>query len=235
MKKILIVEDDREIRENVREILEINHFQIFTASNGQTGLHLARTKSPDLIICDVMMPDLTGFQVLEELRSSEETASLPVIFLTAKVERNDQRQGMNLGADDYLTKPFKAEELVQAITARLARYEVATRQYYDEIIRSEQLGKKILDNQELIEFNNALLQKLIQDLRDPLSNINMAIFMLKESATEEERNRYITILQEECTREMTLLNEVSNLQELLTPSKINILRRFNLLKKTNDE
>ena len=115
MKKILVIEDEPEMRRNIRTILELEDFNVVAASNGREGLALARTESPDLVLCDVMMPELDGYQVLEGLREEKHTANLPFIFLTAKGEKADFRAGMNHGADDYLAKPVSASDLRRAI------------------------------------------------------------------------------------------------------------------------
>ena len=123
-QKILIIEDDEIIRENTAEILELANYEIFTAENGKIGLAKAKEKSPDLIICDIMMPELDGYGVLYFLGKDPETASIPFIFLTAKTEKSDRRKGMALGADDYLTKPFEEMDLMNAIEVRLKRSKV---------------------------------------------------------------------------------------------------------------
>lgn len=123
MKKILVIEDDLHVQDNIYDILSLEDFYTITASDGAEGLMLAREEKPDLIICDVMMPQMDGYELLKALRSDETTATIPFIFLTAKVDRADIRQGMVLGADDYLTKPFTPDELRQAILARLTRKE----------------------------------------------------------------------------------------------------------------
>lgn len=120
-KRILVIEDEPHVRDNIREILVLKDFDTITAENGLIGLQLAREYRPDLIICDVMMPELNGYQVLEDLRQNSITANIPLIFLTAKTEHSDLRQGMELGADDYLTKPFRSDELVTAIWTRLKK------------------------------------------------------------------------------------------------------------------
>jgi DNA-binding NarL/FixJ family response regulator len=121
MNKILIIEDDRQTRENLRLILELEGFQPLTAENGRIGLEMARREVPDVIICDVAMPELDGHGVLSGLRSDEATAGIPFIFLTARCEKNDLRLGMNLGADDYITKPAEPDDVLAAISARLRR------------------------------------------------------------------------------------------------------------------
>lgn len=122
-KHILIIEDNDDVRENINEILELSNYQITTASNGKEGVKKAREVKPDLILCDIMMPELDGYEVLYMLSKNPETAAIPFIFLTAKAEKADFRKGMGMGADDYLTKPFDEMELLQAIENRLKKYE----------------------------------------------------------------------------------------------------------------
>lgn len=125
MKKIqiLIIEDNDDIRESTAEILELANYEVLQASNGRIGVELAGTHLPDLILCDIMMPELDGYGVLYLLNKNEKTAATPFIFLTAKAERLDMRKGMEMGADDYLTKPFDDVELMNAIESRLSKKE----------------------------------------------------------------------------------------------------------------
>jgi DNA-binding NarL/FixJ family response regulator len=121
MPKILVVEDEPEMRRNLTTILRLEKFQPIAAANGQAGVAAARRERPDLILCDVMMPELDGYGVLAALRADADLAAVPFIFLTAKGEKPDIRAGMNLGADDYLTKPVAKAELLAAVRTRLAR------------------------------------------------------------------------------------------------------------------
>ncbi len=121
MKKILIIEDEPEMRRNLGTLLRYKNYLPVEAENGRLGLAAARRELPDLILCDVMMPELDGYGVLRALQADSKLASIPFIFLTAKGEKDDLRSGMNLGADDYLTKPVGNRELVEAIEARLCR------------------------------------------------------------------------------------------------------------------
>ena len=121
MKKILIIEDEPEMRRNLLTILKLEKFFAIGAENGRAGVELARKEKPDMILCDVMMPELDGYGVLQALRDDPATVTIPFIFLTAKGEKRDVRSGMNLGADDYLTKPVAKADLLGAIQARLAR------------------------------------------------------------------------------------------------------------------
>jgi DNA-binding NarL/FixJ family response regulator len=119
--KILVIEDEPEMRRNLMTILRLEKIQSVGAENGVAGIELARREKPDLILCDVMMPELDGHGVLKALRADPSTASVPFIFLTAKGEKNDVRDGMNLGADDYLAKPVSKNDLMNAIRSRIAR------------------------------------------------------------------------------------------------------------------
>lgn len=121
MKSVLLIEDDIILRENTAELLELSNYNVTTAPNGKTGLDTALNLIPDIIICDIMMPELDGYGVLEGLANNESTKYIPFIFLSAKTERRDVRKGMDLGADDYITKPFEEEELMSAIESRLAK------------------------------------------------------------------------------------------------------------------
>ncbi len=123
MKRILIIEDEPEMRRNIATLLRLTDYQPLAAQNGREGVEVARRERPDLILCDVMMPELDGFGVLRALQEEPELARIPFIFLTAKGEKEDLRSGMNLGADDYLTKPVANSDLVRAIETRLQRAE----------------------------------------------------------------------------------------------------------------
>ncbi|MDB6032716.1 MAG: DNA-binding response regulator [Verrucomicrobiales bacterium] len=137
MKKILIIEDEPEMRRNLVTILRLEKYQPLDAPNGKLGLETARAQAPDLILCDVMMPEMDGHAVLLELRNDPATMNIPFIFLTAKGEKVDFRAGMNLGADDYLTKPVAKADLLNAIRVRLQRRQ-----------QQEQLGKPNFESAE---------------------------------------------------------------------------------------
>jgi CRP-like cAMP-binding protein len=129
MKSVLVIEDNPDIRENTAEILELAGYKTFTSENGKRGVELAIKEIPDLIVCDIMMPELDGYGVLHLLRKNKSTESIPFIFLTAKVDRMDFRKGMEMGADDYITKPFDDIELLDAIEVRLKKSEVLQKKY----------------------------------------------------------------------------------------------------------
>ena len=123
MSKILIIEDNRDIRENIQEILELAGYETDVAANGKIGVQRATEGQPDLILCDIMMPELDGYGVLHILSKNEQTLTTPFIFLTAKAEKVDVRKGMSLGADDYITKPFDETDLLNAIDNRLRKHQ----------------------------------------------------------------------------------------------------------------
>ena len=123
MKTILIIEDQAPMRRNIALMLEMEGYKVLTAENGKAGIEVALSKRPDLVLCDVMMPEMDGHEVIQRLRDNGPTATLPFIFLTARSDKGDVRIGMNYGADDYLVKPVGREDLLAAIEARLARAE----------------------------------------------------------------------------------------------------------------
>jgi CRP-like cAMP-binding protein/CheY-like chemotaxis protein len=152
MKNILLIEDNNEMRENIAEILELAGFKVLTAQNGKVGVDLANKHKPDLIICDIMMPELDGYGVLHILGKNPDTMTIPFIFLTAKAEKTDFRKGMNLGADDYITKPFNDVELLDAVEMRLKKNEFLKKEYSPD----ESGLNEFLDNVKGLEELNKL-------------------------------------------------------------------------------
>lgn len=153
-KTVLIIEDNDDIREGTREILELTGYQVYTAPEGKTGVDLALKHLPDIILCDIMMPELDGFGVLYMLSKHREASTIPFIFMTAKAERSDMRKAMEMGADDYLTKPFDDIELLNSIEARLKK--------------RRQTGSDAADRKNLYlseEEQETMLQELVQRSR----------------------------------------------------------------------
>ena len=150
MKKILLIEDNEDIRDNTGEILELAGYKVFTAENGKLGVEAALRENPDLIICDIMMPVLDGYGVLHVVQKNEDTKNTPFIFLTAKSERSDFRKGMELGADDYITKPFNGTELLNAVEGRLKKVDLLKKEFSGGLQGFRELmtvasGKDLLD------------------------------------------------------------------------------------------
>ena len=177
MNTILIVEDEPQIRKNIQQILDLEGFATITAEDGLEGLDMVEKHQPDMIICDVMMPNLDGYGLIEALRQKPSTADIPLIFLTAKAENRDLRQGMDLGADDYLIKPFKADELIRAISTRFEKRQVLTQRYKTQIeTQVQQLaaieatidGIAILRDNKFIFLNKAHIQMFGYDTAEEL-------------------------------------------------------------------
>ncbi len=133
MYNILLIEDNKEVRENTAEILELAGYDVTTASDGKKGVEQVNLSKPDLIICDIMMPVLDGYGVLHLLSKNPETSGIPFIFLTAKAERSDLRRGMEMGADDYITKPFDKIELLRAVESRIKKLESIRKEYQKDL------------------------------------------------------------------------------------------------------
>lgn len=189
MTTILVIEDETSIRDEVMDWLKFENFEVIGAENGRIGLDLAKRKMPDLILCDIAMPDIDGHEVLLEIRSSAELSHLPFIFLTASADRDSMRKGMNLGADDYLTKPFTHAEVLNAIQARLqkqASQEVQTQKQIEmlNLAFHEERKKRLLKSRLTAMFSH--------DFRNPLSLILLASDILAEgdrTLTPERKQR----------------------------------------------
>ena len=183
MKKILVIEDEQIIRENILKLLKAEGFDVTGAENGTQGLNAAVSNLPDVIICDVMMPELDGYGVLMALRSNPVTATLPFVFLTGKAKRSEMRQGMELGADDYLTKPFTKAELVGAISSRLKKQEAVARQYNTLQSQSSALIQDAADKLEQIKTSlcDALGREEFQVYYQPQVNVQTGKIMSAEA------------------------------------------------------
>lgn len=229
MTKILVIEDESSVRANIIELLEAEDYDVVSAENGFMGALWAQQHLPDLIICDVMMPELNGYDVLSALHEDSVTATIPFIFLTANADKTDIRYGMELGADDYITKPYTRSELLGAITTRLAKHQVVAQQYATERQRAEALQKKVQELQQYVESKDELLQKLQQELHNAVPKLNMAIQMLKKLQPGAQRDRCLKILQEACTEEIALLNQIPDLQEFLSPESVALLRHLDIV------
>ncbi|MBL4705754.1 MAG: response regulator [Flavobacteriales bacterium] len=134
MYKILIIEDEKEIREAIEEVLSLNGYKVNTAENGKEGLDMAIETSPDLVLCDVLMPKLNGWQTIEAFRANSKLKYVPFVFLSAMSSITDFRKGMNLGADDYLSKPFDPKELISTISIQLGKVAAISKQNTKEAI-----------------------------------------------------------------------------------------------------
>ncbi|MBX2863155.1 MAG: response regulator [Leptolyngbyaceae cyanobacterium MAG.088] len=209
MVKILVIEDELEIRSNLLELLELEGYNVISADNGMTGLLGAIEHTPDLIICDVMMPELDGHNVLQALRQEPKTVGIPFIFLTALADKGDIRKGMVLGADDYLTKPFTRSEVLTAVESRLQK-------------QAASQSQASLIQQEVQEFhaglNNdqaALFTDMRQQLKDAAVKLDIVTNILKTLPPSEQRERSIALVQNVCAAEIKMLAQVPNFEYLL--------------------
>lgn len=182
MKKILLIEDNDDIRNNTAEILELSNYKVVVAENGKIGVEKAIEHEPDLIICDIMMPVLDGYGVLHAVHKNETIKNTPFIFLTAKTERDDFRKGMELGADDYITKPFSGTELLKAVDSRLKKIDLLKKELstglegLDHLIQAS-MGKKALHS--LTEDRNINKYKKKQTIYSEGNHPNRLYFVLK--------------------------------------------------------
>jgi len=187
MKRILVIEDEPEMRRNISALLRYHNYDAVAAENGRQGVETARREKPDLILCDVMMPEMDGFGVLRALQTDVVLARIPFIFLTAKGEKDDLRSGMDLGADDYLTKPVANADLVRAIEARLRRAErQANREFKPDFSSYEPLlklgltpraaeallwlaqGKTNVDIASILGITESTVKKYVQEMFDKM-------------------------------------------------------------------
>lgn len=177
MTKVLIIEDNNDIRESVVEILNLSGYSVFEADNGKKGTEIAIENKPDIILCDIMMPGMDGYGVFEILHANEEAKAIPFIFITAKSERIDIRKGMEMGADDYLTKPFDDTELINAIESRLKKkqiqedfYSKSFEKIKELILKADGLGvlKQSLDERKIRTFKK---REIIYDEGDSVKGI----------------------------------------------------------------
>jgi CRP-like cAMP-binding protein/CheY-like chemotaxis protein len=160
--KILVIEDNDDIRESIAEILVLAGYDVFEAADGKAGVELANTNLPDLILCDIMMPELDGYGVLYLLNKNPQTTATPFIFLTAKAERMDMRKGMEMGADDYLVKPFDDVELLNAIESRLNKREKQELFYSKSIA---QLSNLAAGNAGIRELDKMIQERKVRSIR----------------------------------------------------------------------
>ena len=168
MKRILIIEDNDSLREDVTEALSYEGFDVLKANTGIIGIELAKKEMPDLILCDIMMPEIDGFRVLEILKREKQTGLIPFIFITSLADRTYWRSGMESGADDYLTKPFTIKELVNAINARLDRY------------FKIQIGSTLDSIEQEMKQRLRILRKQVDSHKNELSEISVANKHLKD-------------------------------------------------------
>jgi CRP-like cAMP-binding protein len=198
-KKILLIEDNDDIRENTAEILSLSRYEVLTASNGKEGVELAMSQKPDLIICDIMMPVLDGYGVLHLLSKNEDTLGIPFIFLTAKAERSELRKGMEMGADDYITKPFDDIELLNAVESRIRKTAALKKEFtrnfegLDEFLskaRNFEDLKKLTQEREMKKFRKK--EEIYSEGAHPKGIFLIGKGKVKTSRANAEGKEFIT-------------------------------------------
>lgn len=201
MKNILVIDDNADIRENTAEILELAGYKVLTAENGKKGVDIAIKQKPDVIVCDIMMPELDGYGVLHLVRKNKEMQNIPFIFLTAKTERGDFRKGMEMGADDYITKPFDDIELLNAVEMRLRKAEILQQQYvtgapginqFIKDVKESGLIKQLADQYDTHSY--AKKQTIYEESKRPRYLYYIVTGKIKAFKTHEDGKEYITDL-----------------------------------------
>ncbi|MBE9222733.1 response regulator [Cyanobacterium stanieri LEGE 03274] len=234
MTTILVIDDDVSIRDSIREILTTLDFQVITASNGKQGLQLIKKNSLDLILCDVSMPTMTGYELLETLQSQEKFSSIPFIFLTGNSDTRNMRKGMELGADDYLFKPFTIDSLLKAINTRLEK--------------TARLKKQ--SSTRLTELRHNISFALPHEINTPLNGINSSAQLLKDYAdnlSQEELKEIADLILESSKRlthlmqnfllyaELELISQDNQKIEHIRQSKTSQCSIFNILVSLSQE
>ena|SRR6478672_4721460 len=231
--KVLVIEDVTDLREDVLETLECLGFEALGAENGKVGVQIAQSHLPDLIICDIMMPDLDGYGVLEILNQDPETSIIPFIFISAKAEKSEIRKGMNLGADDYLTKPFTIAELQEAINARLEKQ--ATRKRIEEKFKeSETQFRQLAQREELLNHLTKQIRKSLE-IKTILNTTLSAIRNLLQTHRcsflwyrADVEIPYFELIEEAIANGMKTIPNCNSLQEV--PALGKVILEFNLLQ-----
>ena len=204
MNSILVIDDNAAIRENTAEILELAGYKTFTAVNGKQGVDMAIKEKPSIIVCDIMMPELDGYGVLHLLRKNRDTQNIPFIFLTAKTERTDFRKGMEMGADDYISKPFDDIELLNAVEVRLKKAEILVEDYsstqqgvsrFIKDVKNSGLLKHLTNQYEMASYPKK--QVLYQEGKKPRFLFYLAKGRVKAFRMHPDGKEYITDLYNE--------------------------------------
>ncbi len=238
MKSILVIDDNTALRENTAEILELAGYEVLVAENGKQGVDIAIKQQPDLIVCDIMMPELDGYGVLHLVRKNAVTAATPFIFLTAKTERSDLRKGMEMGADDYITKPFDDLELLNAIEVRLKKMDIMESRYTASAEGVSQFLKDVkktgpfdflADQYPVIAY--AKKQQIYREGKHPRFLYYVVSGKVKTVRSSEEGKEYITDLYTtgDCLG-YTALIENKNYEE-----SANVLEDAELMEIPKDE
>ena len=232
---ILVIEDEKTTLNSLVEFLNSEGFKAIGAENGRIGIELAQKHLPSLIICDIIMPDLDGYDVLTYLQQDAETSAIPFIFLTATTDSSSFRLGMEMGADDYLRKPVTSAELRAAIASRLRKQEATIQSYcLPESGNQKELNNKVEQLESYSKAQSYLLQYLIKEIQPSLTQLNQEIKEFKKSVPDLEQPIYLDNLEQEFTRLLGIVHQTSELHKILTPENTKILSQFKFFDKDRD-
>lgn len=236
MEKILVIEDESAVRDNIAEILELAQYEVITVADGVKGLELIRQQTPDLIICDVMMPQMDGFEVLETLQSDPDLAAIPLILLTAMADLQNLREGMDLGADDYLTKPFDLNELLISVSSRLRKRNFINQQIEKEKIHVKSLNnlvktqiKTVYEIEKSLTIKDKFIAKLIEKHQGLIVELEHTLANLRQHPQSSEYGNLLIPLETHLQQQKKLFDEAIAIQQLLNQSNVELLQSYGLL------
>ena len=230
-RKILVIEDERTTLNSIVEFLLSEGFDAVGAENGRDGIELAQKHLPALIICDILMPELDGYDVLTYLQQDPETAGIPFIFLTATTDSSSFRLGMEMGADDYLRKPVTSAELRAAIASRLRKQEVSTHNY--SAANNVNPNTSTDDPEQLKDYANAqssLFNFIIEGIKPSIARLNREMSEFRDTLTESKQQEHLDNIEKEFSRLQAVVNQVSELHKILTPENTKILSQFDFFE-----
>ena len=240
MEKILVIEDEPAVRENLAEILELAQYEVFTAMDGIEGIELTRQHRPDLIICDVMMPKMDGFEVLETLQADPDLATIPLIFLTAMADVQNLREGMDLGADDYLTKPFELNELLISISSRLRKRSNLNQQIEKEKSHVQSLNdlvktqiKTVYEIEKSLTIKDKFIAKLIEKHQGLITELENTLANLRQQPQSAEFNNLLLPFEIHLQQQQKLFDEAIAIQQLLKQPNVELLQNYDLIWYSN--
>ncbi|MCA9881818.1 MAG: response regulator [Anaerolineae bacterium] len=234
MYRVLLIEDEYHLLENLAENLTFEGFEVYTAENGWAGVNAALEHQPDIVVCDLMMPELDGHGVLLELRSRPSTSDIPFIFLTARAGLDDMRIGMNLGADDYLAKPCPHDTLVNTINARMAKYNESAGRYERTM---EILETALTQEYESSQLKTRLLSMVAHDLRTGLTSILSSEQLIKnyqQKLSPERHLNYLLRIERNVHQMLTMLDDLLMVGEQQAGRVVTQIEQFDLRHLSRD-
>lgn len=234
MYRVLLIEDEYHLLENLAENLTFEGFEVYTAENGWAGVKAALEHQPDIVVCDLMMPELDGHGVLLELRSRPSTSDIPFIFLTARAGLDDMRIGMNLGADDYLAKPCPHDTLVNTINARMAKYNESAGRYERTM---EILETALTQEYESSQLKTRLLSMVAHDLRTGLTSILSSEQLIKnyqQKLSPERHLNYLLRIERNVHQMLTMLDDLLMVGEQQAGRVVTQIEQFDLRHLSRD-